>query len=212
MIIFKTRKLPNPAHIFFPLHCTISPIPSFCAYDLEARWVFLYFSFWLIMVSYLIRCLLSVQIFIHIYFLKVLKYFIFYFKKIMSIFYLFFLGYVLSFSNFGILYDGISSTFTFIGLRYDFFFFWGHSIIKFWILFASFLYHFFIVSDSRIKFYFILDLSFAVGKKKSQAKFDSNTCLIKVWSFCPHFVSFFILSFHFCSIAHLIALPFFFSS
>ena len=57
------------------------------------------------MVSYLIRCLLLVQNFFHIYLLKVHKYLIFYLKKIMSIFDLFFFGYVLSYSDFGILFD-----------------------------------------------------------------------------------------------------------
>ena len=38
MITYKIRKLSHPAHNIFPLHCTISPIPSFYAYDLDARW------------------------------------------------------------------------------------------------------------------------------------------------------------------------------
>lgn len=101
------------------------------------------------------------------------------------------------------MYDGISYTFTFIGLRYDIFLV---------ILSFNFEYYsspsftiFFMVSGSRIKIYFILDLSFEVGKK-SQAKFDSNTRWIKVWSFSPHFLHSIFLSYHFTFVQLLTSL------
>ena len=129
------------------------------------------------MVSYLIICLLSIQIFIHIYLLKVRKYLIFYLKQIMSTFDLFFLGYV--HSDFGIVFDSkkkkkILELYT-LGLvcfhicwiKVWFFFFFFFFYINFIVILSfnfeycsspSFTFFFFVVSSSRIQIYYILDL------------------------------------------------------